>query len=775
MSVAVSLISNPIKNIKVTGRDEIVQGMSGIVENMLIKDKSMDTPDHITEWFEAQDKKNYYAYLLGIGRILKTKDISLSELSSKLKLQIASVNSDYDKGISQVSDTVPDHPSGMGFSMERKDKLKESLGDDINEGFKTQYYELIQKTIRYDETIDKLHGRRDYLVFHMNSPDIGFDVITGEVIKQATRLYEQYKGMRYKTLRNLLFSMIRFIAYSPEIVQKSFILNTSITGPAGSGKTTLARLLAKWYNVLGILTSDIYLDNEDSAYREVGAPELIAQYIGQTAPKTLGVLYSSLEKTLFIDEAYSVAGCSFDNSGQLQPSPYGEEFVSVLLPFIANHQGIGSVIVAGYKNLMDKCFFSRNEGLPRRFPTRIDLPLYSTDELYSIFLKNVIDRKENNITDENKETQKLLRKDYKKGRQITYADMKLAFMMIHYDTSHYGIELLRKYLLLIEVRSKKPNSDSPLTKSATIIHHVLTCLMSTPLRRNIIRWYFYKNVFDFNQSNLSFFPAQAGEMGLIADYVNKSIDLKISEGMSDMTNKIVKTSITYKEECDLFNEYYKETRGIELEYYKNGTDEVCELKRTGYSNQDFVDKICNVLNNTVFPSSPPINARLSTENLRQAELRGLKVTSPNAKPRGGHRKIPLRLTRKNRKQRGGSLTNLPTLKGLYESLLDKGSGIKIISLMIQLYVKIATVAIPEILAIQEDRFPVNMTRNYVLVEQVTIDIYNKAPADKKINTNLFNSELTEYNKYINRLKNLQHPLFSTNPKYAVWEDLGIDI
>ena len=177
-----------------------------------------------------------------------------------------------------------------------------------------------------------------------------------------------------------------------------------------------------------------------------------------------------------------------------------------------------------------------------------------------MFLGNVIGRKEKNITDDDEDKRKIMQKKYRRGRQITYADIKVAFMMIHYDTSHHAIELLRKYLLLIEVRAAKLGGEKEMVqKSATITHHVLSCILSNQLRRNIIRWYFYKNVFDFNQSNLSFFPAQAGEMGLIADYVNKSIDLTISQ-LYMQEDKVVKTAISYDEEVKLISNYYKENQ-----------------------------------------------------------------------------------------------------------------------------------------------------------------------------------------------------------------------
>jgi hypothetical protein len=773
-------------------RDPVLTSSPALLE--LSNEDFMDTPDLIRNWF-ARDN-NYKFYILGVGRILMTKELTLSEISRNLKAQVRGVNDDYDAGISQVSQAITmDTLDPLSFEGAQKSSLKGSIGEDINKGYKTQYYELIQKSIRYDEAVSKLHGRRDYLVYHMNTDDIGYKHITDQIIKQAEVLFNQYKGVRYKFLRNLLFSMIRFISYSPEIVQKSFILNTSITGPAGSGKTTLARLLAKWYNVLGILTGDIYLDNEESAYREVGRPDLIGEYMGQTAPKTLGVLYSSLEKTLFIDEAYAVAGCAFKEDGSLVADSYGEEFISVLLPFIANHQGIGTVIVAGYNNFMEKCFFARNEGLPRRFPTRIDLPLYSTDELFSMFLGNVIGRKEKNIRDDDEGQRKKMQKSYRRGRQITYADIKVAFMMIHYDTSHHAIELLRKYLLLIEVRAAKHGGEKDtVKKSATITHHVLSCILSNQLRRNIIRWYFYKNVFDFNQSNLSFFPAQAGEMGLIADYVNKSIDLTISQLYMKKPDNVVKTTISYDEEVKLISNYYKEKPvSIELEYFKSGEDMSSELKMVGYSNKDFSDKICTILIDDVFKPEPPSGTRSAAApqagrpkiKMEGGSAISKKTRNITKKRRSSLKNKSMRVARGNSRPTGllvGGATPvaakssgsdyLPTLKSLYEYLLDERISVEILMKVINLYIQIASVAIPEILKIPQDKFPVNMNIKEVMTENNIIKLYIKA--NKKSETSLFTSEIYGLYRHRSRSKDLQHPLFATNPGYAVWEDLGID-
>jgi hypothetical protein len=338
----------------------------------MVSYQEFDTPDAIQRWFEEtvdidvngekkQLKKNYYAYLYGIGKIMKTKQELLTKSATDLGKQISKINIDYNSGISETGNILPQLIPGDP-DIDKKSKLVDSVVSDVNDTYKTQYFELIQKKIRYDEAITKLISRRNYLVASFNEAEDGYQKIVNEnILPRAQYIFEKYHGTRYREIRRLLFVFIPICAFFPEVIEKSFILNTSITGPAGSGKTTLARILSKWYNAVGFLTGDPYLETPNEAYREVGRAELVAQYVGQTAPRTMGVLYSTLEKTLFIDEAYSVAGCSFDKSGKLDPDAYGEEFLSTLLPFIANHQGIGSVIVAGYKNLMEICFFKRND------------------------------------------------------------------------------------------------------------------------------------------------------------------------------------------------------------------------------------------------------------------------------------------------------------------------------------------------------------------------------------------------------------------------------
>ena len=143
------------------------------------------------------------------------------------------------------------------------------------------------------------------------------------------------------------------------------------SGNPGTGKTTVARLLAKIYKALGIIKYDKVV--------EVDRQELVAGYVGQTAIKTQKVIDSAMGDILFIDEAYTL---SRGNEGD-----FGQEAIDTLLKEMEDNRDNIVVIVAGYKDLMKK-FISSNPGLESRFNKYIEIEDYTPDELYQIFELN---------------------------------------------------------------------------------------------------------------------------------------------------------------------------------------------------------------------------------------------------------------------------------------------------------------------------------------------------------------------------------------------------
>ena len=141
-------------------------------------------------------------------------------------------------------------------------------------------------------------------------------------------------------------------------------------GSPGTGKTTVARIIGRIYKDLGVLKKGHTVETDRSG--------LVAKYLGQTALKTDTVVQQAIHGVLFIDEAYALV--PEDGNGQ----DYGQEAISTLLKRMEDYRDSLVVIIAGYRNEMQR-FIASNPGLQSRFNRYIDFPDYTGAELTDIF------------------------------------------------------------------------------------------------------------------------------------------------------------------------------------------------------------------------------------------------------------------------------------------------------------------------------------------------------------------------------------------------------
>ncbi len=151
-------------------------------------------------------------------------------------------------------------------------------------------------------------------------------------------------------------------------------LHMRFVGAPGTGKTTVARILGQIFRENGILRNGYFF--------EYSGRDLCGEYIGQTAPKTSAICRDAYGSVLFIDEAYSLY------QGDEKSSDYGREALTTLVSEMENHKDDMVVVMAGYKDDMNK-LMEGNAGLRSRMPFLLEFESYDKNQLYEIFMSFV--------------------------------------------------------------------------------------------------------------------------------------------------------------------------------------------------------------------------------------------------------------------------------------------------------------------------------------------------------------------------------------------------
>ncbi len=382
-----SRLKEPLENLSLNGGSQNIVFPDGINTLMLA---DLLKIYHQLEYKFGEDPKESFAMVYLFARMNGITSLSYKTLSVY-----------YDRLVQEITKLMP--------TVERQ-KMSDinintffvlgALVQNVDSEMGKQYYLLLYRyaslIVKADGTITDKESEFLKNIFSLRKDDtneselkLSIDTPSNSGMNQLRRLVGL--GLVKQEVATLInFIEIRKMREAKGMKAPDLSYHCVFIGNPGTGKTTVARILANVYRELGLLKSGHLVETDRSG--------LVAEYVGQTAIKTNKIVDSALDGVLFIDEAYSLV----TNTS----SDFGKEAISTLLKRIEDERDRLIVILAGYTDEM-KNFIDSNPGLQSRFNRYIEFEDYSEEELMQIFLDN-LKRYDYFITNDAKEKVRLL-------------------------------------------------------------------------------------------------------------------------------------------------------------------------------------------------------------------------------------------------------------------------------------------------------------------------------------------------------------------------------
>ena len=385
--------------------------LNNIYQSQTVKDLPFETPKEMLHFFFVLDLMKCFSLTADITD-LKSKEAFalLYTISKKNGLEIENYAQHKmlydDKLLSTYDAMYQSLKSQIEMQMDdsamfRLSLLLSAYDKDIQEQYLTNLYRFASIVVKIDGTVTKeeevalkkimsLNAKSEEKNKNDEAPKTKGKVsepLSQKTVDEALEDLNSLTGLT--AVKEEIKSLINFIKVQKAREDKGFKSSSLsyhivFTGNPGTGKTTVARIVAQIYKALGVLQQGQLVETDRSG--------LIAEYVGQTAVKVNKTVDSALNGVLFIDEAYSIVGDTQDS--------FGKEAVSTLIKRMEDDRDKLIVVLAGYTKEMQD-FIETNPGFKSRFNRYIDFTDYKPDELLSIF-EGLCKKLDYKLTDEAK-------------------------------------------------------------------------------------------------------------------------------------------------------------------------------------------------------------------------------------------------------------------------------------------------------------------------------------------------------------------------------------